>query len=311
MEKLIDIEEVPADEILVLLRGDFRGAFSTRIKTELDELDIPYSDPDLVTQMLAEPDNRRTLEVLRLLHNREDSLAWASLLQLTSGIGDAFFNYIYEQALASRVQFGPALLSAFAEDFPGAPGASGRRAHELVESALSWLDAHTVPEDPEGGWGQWVVETVGDEVAPDPSEGLVELLLALDGLVDADASLGRFLGQIAPLGRDRAANESEGVRIMSMAAAKGLTVRATIIAALEEGIVPRPTADLGEERRLLYVAMTRAREFVYATWARRRTGPTARAGTPRVQERRSHSHFLSGGPVDSQDGQTYIRSRWG
>lgn len=95
-----------------------------------------------------------------------------------------------------------------------------------------------------------------------------------------------------------------------MAAAKGLTVRATIIAALEEGIVPRPNADLGEERRLLYVAMTRAREFVYGTWARRRTGPTARAGTPRVQERRSHSHFLNGGPIDSQDGQTYIRTRW-
>jgi superfamily I DNA/RNA helicase len=51
-------------------------------------------------------------------------------------------------------------------------------------------------------------------------------------------SLGRYLGQIAPLGRDRAATESEGVRVMTMAGAKGLTVRATIIAALEEGLVP-------------------------------------------------------------------------
>ena len=96
-----------------------------------------------------------------------------------------------------------------------------------------------------------------------------------------------------------------------MAAAKGLTVRATILAALEEGVVPRPKADLAEERRLLYVAMTRAREFGYGTWARRRTGPTARAGTPRVQERRSHSHFLNGGPVQSQDGDAYLKSRWG
>ena len=310
VEKLIGVEKVRADEILVLLRGDFRGAFSARIKTELDALGIAYSDPEVVTRMLAKPENRRTLEVLRLLHNRQDSLAWASLLRLTSGIGDALVNYIYERALASHVQFGPALLSAFTEDFPEAPGASGGRAHELVKSVLAWLDEHPVPEELEGGWGQWVVETVGGEVAPDPSEELAELLLALDELVDADAPLGRFLGQIAPLGGDRAANESEGVRIMSMAAAKGLTVRATIVAALEEGIVPRPDADLGEERRLLYVAMTRAREFVYGTWARRRTGPTARAGTPRVQGRRSHSHFLNGGPVESQDGQAYIRTRW-
>ncbi len=68
------------------------------------------------------------------------------------------------------------------------------------------------------------------------------------------------------------------------------------------------SADLGEERRLLYVAMTRAKEFLFGTWAGQRRGPTARAGRPRVRGRRQHAHFFQGGPVRSQDGPTSAAS---
>ena len=76
--------------------------------------------------------------------------------------------------------------------------------------------------------------------------------------------------------------KSEGVRIMTMQSAKGLTARAAIIAAVGEGIIPRPDSDLSEERRLQYVAVTRPKEFLFCTWARQPRGPTARAGQPRV-----------------------------
>ena len=72
------------------------------------------------------------------------------------------------------------------------------------------------------------------------------MLHALDELVEEGLSFGRFLPQITPLGKDRAIAESLGVRIMTMIGSKGLTVRATIIAGIEDGIVPRPDADLGE-----------------------------------------------------------------
>lgn len=91
------------------------------------------------------------------------------------------------------------------------------------------------------------------------------------------------MSQITPLDKDRALAESNGVRIMTMVGSKGLTVRATIIAGLDDGIVPRLDADLGEERRLLYVAMTRPKEFLFCTWAGQRRGPTARAGPARVR----------------------------
>lgn len=87
---------------------------------------------------------------------------------------------------------------------------------------------------------------------------------------------------------------------------KGLTVDATIIAAAEEGIIPRPGDDLSEERRLMYVAMTRAKEHLYCTWALRRQGPTAHAGAA-PGGLRQLTNFLMGGPVRSQDGAAFLR----
>ncbi len=63
--------------------------------------------------------------------------------------------------------------------------------------------------------------------------------------------------------------------------------------------------DLDEERRLLYVAMTRSEEFLAMTWAKRRQGAQARSGVPNTF-RRNPSIFLEGGPIESEDGDTYI-----
>ena len=52
------------------------------------------------------PNDRRMLATFRLLAHDRDSLAWASLLLLTPGIGQTFCDYIYERARIARVQFG-------------------------------------------------------------------------------------------------------------------------------------------------------------------------------------------------------------
>lgn len=298
---------VPSNQVLVLLRGDHNGAFSGPIKRALDALQIPYSDPEAVVRMLSEPQNRRMLAMFRLLVDQRDSLAWATLIRLAPGIGDTFCDYIYELARGKRTKFGNALLDSFEENFPAAPRSSVRVA-DLIRSATQWIAANPLPaETPEEGWGHWMVAASGGGIIPGPTISCASLLETLDSLVDSQ-SFGRYLSQITPLAKDRALAESQGVRIMTMGGSKGLTVRATIIAGVEEGIVPRPDADLDEERRLLYVAMTRAREFLYCTWARRRVGPTARAGAPRVQDRRNCTSFLRGGTVNSQDGPTYLRT---
>jgi DNA helicase-2/ATP-dependent DNA helicase PcrA len=306
IQYLIQSEHVPAEEILVLLRGDHNGTFSRPIKDALDKRGIRYSDPDAVDRLLAEEANRRMLATFRLLVHPRDSLAWASLLALATGVGRPFCDYIYERARVGRIQFGQALFETYDAHFPNGPRSS-RKAGRLVQSVTAWLNAHPLPvEPPDGGWGHWMVGVAGDDPVPAPSADCTALLHALDDLVEAEQDFGRYLSQITPLARDRALAESPGVRIMTMIGSKGLTVRATIIAGLDDGIVPRPDEDLGEERRLLYVAMTRAREYLYGTWAGQRRGPTARAGAPRVRARRRHSHFFDGGPVISQDGRTYL-----
>lgn len=308
VQYLTQQKHVPANEILILLRGDYRGTFSGPIKRALGDLGIAYSDPDTVERMLGETPNRRMLATFRLMVNPQDSLAWATLLLLTPGIGDTLTDYIYTRARDAPAQFGAALLEADERNFPDGPRSSGK-AKALIRSVRAWLDAHPLPEEPpENGWGHWMVDSAGGDVVPAPSADLATLLHTLDGLVEQDPGFGRFLSQITPLGKDHAIAESQGVRIMTMNSAKGLTVQATIMVGLEEGIIPRPDGDLQEERRLLYVAMTRAKEYLFGTWALRRRGPTARAGAGRVAQRRNLTNLLRAGPVPSQDGSTYLLS---
>ena len=94
-----------------------------------------------------------------------------------------------------------------------------------------------------------------------------------------------------------------------MLRAKGLTVRATIVAAVEEEIIPQPRQRRSEETRLLYVAMTRATDHLFLTWARQRSGQPARSGTAGAATPRQPSSFLRAGPVPSQDGRGFLDSR--
>ncbi len=82
----------------------------------------------------------------------------------------------------------------------------------------------------------------------------------------------------------------DGVTLASMHAAKGLEWDAVLLPGMVEGLMPivhARTADaVEEERRLLYVAVTRAREHLYLSWAAARAAG-ARGG-------RQRSRFFDG-----------------
>lgn len=309
---LIETENLRPADILVLSRADHNAAFSGPIKQALEHKDIPVDDPSTVRTMLDARENRVLVPLLRLLADRNDSLAWAGLIELEPGLGDVFTGSIYDKARATRRRFSDALLASFAEDFSDAGGARSR-ATDLIARTLEWLDRNAPPaaEDLDGGgWGQWIVETLLADPPGPLGDSLGELLLGVDEIVESGVSLNRYLGLMQPIAQDRAQSRAAGVRFMSMVSSKGLTVEAAIVIGAEEGLIPRPDADVEEERRLLYVAMTRARRFQYVTWSARRTGPTARAGAPRVMGRRTVTRFLANGPVRSQKGEGYVRQRF-
>ena len=71
-------------------------------------------------------------------------------------------------------------------------------------------------------------------------------------------------------------SRAEKVALMTMHAAKGLEFPVVFIAGCEKGFIPfirheEELVDLDEERRLFYVAMTRAKERLYLTMAKKRT----------------------------------------
>ncbi len=84
-----------------------------------------------------------------------------------------------------------------------------------------------------------------------------------------------FLAWVTTTLRDEDRGSGEAVEIVTFHAAKGLEWSVVHVAGLEEGYVPIHHAetidDVDEERRLLYVALTRARDELHCTWARKRT----------------------------------------
>jgi DNA helicase-2/ATP-dependent DNA helicase PcrA len=135
-----------------------------------------------------------------------------------------------------------------------------------------------------------------DEAA-DRAENLMELVAAAREFDESIAGeppprdpeevrpppLARFLERIALLGEADAETPEGRVALMTLHAAKGLEFDAVFLAGLEDGTLPheRPwmdrspgerAADLDEERRLCYVGMTRAKQRLTLSLARRRIG---------------------------------------
>jgi DNA helicase-2/ATP-dependent DNA helicase PcrA len=116
-----------------------------------------------------------------------------------------------------------------------------------------------------------------DDQAQDRLENLRELVSAARGFVEdpiaEDTGLESFLAHAALEAGERGAKEGEtAAQLMTVHASKGLEFDHVFLAGMEEGLFPHANAlarsqDIEEERRLMYVAITRAREQLTLTRA--------------------------------------------
>jgi ATP-dependent DNA helicase UvrD/PcrA len=106
-------------------------------------------------------------------------------------------------------------------------------------------------------------------------EGLVRLAREHVS-IDQAASIESFFAWLrATVGGDEPARGGDVVELATFHAAKGLEWPLVFVVGLERGLVPIAQADTpqarAEERRLLYVAVTRAQRELHCSWAERRT----------------------------------------
>jgi len=106
--------------------------------------------------------------------------------------------------------------------------------------------------------------------------------------------------------------QREKVNILTMHKAKGLTAEAVIVVAAEDEHIPgRQVGEVavGDERRLLYVSLTRAKHKLFITYCQRRFGQQQRLGREGGTPRRKLTRFLVDCSIRPQRGIDYISAR--
>ncbi|MGZ0236821.1 ATP-dependent helicase, partial [Streptomyces sp. CPS1] len=123
----------------------------------------------------------------------------------------------------------------------------------------------------EGGWTP--VPPAGSGAVRERWESLAALVNLAQDLAAArpGATLGDFVAELDERANAQHAPTVQGVTLASLHAAKGLEWDAVFLVGVAEGMLPityaKTDEQIEEERRLLYVGVTRARERLHVSWA--------------------------------------------
>ena len=228
---------------------------------------------------------KHALAYLRLLGNADDDTAFLRVVNFPArGIGARSL----ENLQATAHQINSSLYNA-AASLTGRAGQTVGAFVRLIEALRQETANLPLPEMVEH-----IIEKSGlaqhyrtEKEGQERLENLDELINAAasfvddDGVVVGDAgeggALASFLAHASlEAGEHQAGEGQEAVQLMSVHAAKGLEFDVVFITGLEQGLFPHENAvvqgreGLEEERRLMYVAVTRARRRLYVSCAQTR-----------------------------------------
>ncbi len=232
---------------------------------------------------------KHALAYLRLLENPNDDTSFSRVVNFpTRGIGARSIEAVQD---AARAQNSSLYLAASTLD--GKAGAALGGFVRLVDHMREATRHNTLPETVE-----FVIQHSGliqhylsEREGQDRVENLQELINAATAFIaeegyGQDASAATLPGENAPgvaevsplaaflshasleAGDNQAQAGQDAVQLMTVHSAKGLEFTAVFITGLEEGLFPHENSineqnGLEEERRLMYVAITRAKERLY------------------------------------------------
>ena len=288
-----------ADEIAIALAGGARtprdyailfrtNALSRSLEVALRGRGVPYA---LVRglEFFKRREIRDVVAWLRLLKNPRDDEALLrvvnvpprgigkqSLDRLLSWAGDHRVSLLEAAAVAPKIQ-GISKRSATA--LVQFARLHGELAGEATSSVAALLDAVL----DKTGYRTMLAADGGDEGGEDRLANVEELVTAarqcdesFQPAVPGDDALGAFLESTALVADTDAWDAQENrVSLMTLHAAKGLEFPVVYLVAMEDGILPHARSldhpdQLEEERRLVFVGITRGREEVHASASRMR-----------------------------------------
>lgn len=309
---LVDEHELNPQDILILLRSDRHGVFSGPIVANLNEVGISAKVATPETNPLDTDAGRQILAFLRLANNPKDHLAWRTLLQLRkNGLGVSTISQLYVTAVSDSAGF--ADIVAKIADSPTDLPRFGNRLKNEFDEISGILDELAPNDEDEEVDVEKIIETVVEHVIEDNDYAesmklhLIVILHELEAKSVSDL-VGGLEGSSENIEQDLA---EEDINILTMHKAKGLTAEAVIIAVAEDEYIPGIAQGdaIGDERRLLYVSLTRAKHHLFITYCNRRPGRQAHsgrtAGSPR-RTRRTLTRFLRNAPKRPVPGASFL-----
>ena len=256
---------VPYGDITILYRAHY---IARTIEEGLMRAEIPYTIYSGV-QFFDRMEIQDALSYLRLIAYRDD----LSFMRIGNtpkrNIGEKRMRFLKEYAAANGCLLYDALVKSI--DEPMFANTQARRFVKLIERFSSIY--HTMPASEllsavlnESGYE----EALRTEGAQDRLDNLAELKQAVyeyETGCGEESRLEDFLSHVALLTNADAAAAPNAVKLMTVHTAKGLEFPYVFICGLDEGMFPSKRTSsfeaMEEERRLAFVAMTRAEKGLY------------------------------------------------
>ncbi|HKI05319.1 MAG TPA: UvrD-helicase domain-containing protein [Thermoanaerobaculia bacterium] len=262
------------------------NAQTRAIEDELLSREIPYSLIGGV-RFYDRAEIKDLVAYLRVLRNPRDNFSLMRIVnQPPRGIGKSTLELLRDRA----VQLGQPLWDVLYLDDLGTLPARSATALRKFRDLIVGLQ-HTASEMPLPALLDRLLEAIAytelynkdepEDVAR--LENIREFLSAAQEFTEANSYntgsdedlLTAFLDHVALVSDLDSLQSEKGISLMTLHSAKGLEFKAVVLPGLENGLLPHFNSqgaqeDIEEERRLLYVGMTRSRERLFLTSCRRR-----------------------------------------
>lgn len=274
---------------------------------------------------------KNVIAYLRLFVNPKDEVSLLRIINFPKrAIGDAAINKMREMAEAKNLSILEMLIEL--NKHPEENKALHSKVQSFVETYLylkQIMPTTKLDDFVELVINQFAIKSVYENNKEEDQDKLLNLdslinSVSVFAISNPDAGLGDYLESITLESDIDHMDETDQVTIATVHAVKGLEFKVVFVIGLEEGIFPISRAfnskrELEEERRLMYVAMTRAEERLFISSADTRFMYGKRSYTQisrfieeaglRVSrkpvERDIYSHMASSKPVYTKSSESY------